>query len=91
MDRIYQVIVEDEVQIGCVHKGSPEFEAAREQMIQRETMAIECFDHNAARGTLRGSFFFSELEIARSYALLNLQSVQQRLSANMDRILDYRD
>lgn len=91
MERIYRVSVKEHVSIDCLLPDDAAFAEAREAIIYRECMAIERFHENAEAGTLRGEYYFSSLDNARSYALLNLQADQQRLSANINRVLGYED
>lgn len=89
MKRLYRVTVADEVIIDCVYAGTPAFLQGQESAIKRESIVIEHFHENAARGRLQGTFYFTSLDNARSYALLNLQAAQERLAANMDRTLRF--
>ena len=91
MERIYRVRVGEEVSIDCLRPEAPEFDEVQEAVIHREGVTIEHFHNNASAGTLPGDHYFSSLDNARSYALLNLQAVQQRLSANINRVLNYAD
>lgn len=89
MSRIYRVVVGDDVAIDWLGADGEGYAAALEQLIHRESRAIECFYAHSAAGTLSGSYFFASLDIARSFALLNLKARQQVVADNMDRVLRY--
>jgi len=89
MSRIYCVVVDDDISIDWLAADGEGYAEAQEQLIHRESRAIECFYTHSAAGTLPGRYFFSSLEIARSFALLNLKARQQVVAANMDRVLRY--
>ncbi|MEE4279076.1 MAG: hypothetical protein V2I82_11470 [Halieaceae bacterium] len=90
MARIYRVKVgDDDVAIDWLGADGEGYAKAKDRLIHRESLAIECFYDHSASGTLHGNFYFSSLDIARSFALLNLKARQQVVAANMDRILRY--
>jgi hypothetical protein len=89
MSRIYRVVVGEDVAIDWLGADGEDYAEAQERLIQRESLAIACFYDHSAAGTLTGNYYFASLEIARSFALLNLKARQQVVAANMDRVLRY--
>ena len=91
MEPVYRVVVDDEVELSRLTPETPGFAEASGHVIQRESHAIERFHKHIARRNLRGTYYFATLMAARGFALLCLKAAEQRLAANMDRVIDFTD
>ena len=66
------------------------YRALSEQVILRERDAIQLFRDKKDQGEdLDGIYVFANLENARSYALLQLMTIQERVADNLDEIQAY--
>ena len=78
------------VSIAKVTPASPDYAKAREGMILRDRDAIKHFNKKRAlRRGPRGTHSFQHLDVARTFAMLCLEDVQQGVADNIDRVLAY--
>lgn len=87
---LYLVTVRDAlVSIDAIEPGADRYAAAEESVIYRERDAIELHREATADSAASGSWSFASLENAKSFALLHMKTIEQRVADNLDWIQAY--
>ncbi len=88
---VYQVVIKDlEVSIKKIGPSAKAYKKASEKVILRERDAIERYRDATKKGLpANGSWHFASLENAKSFALLQLKTIEQSVEDNLDRIQGY--
>ena len=70
-----------------VKPGKRGYDKARKNAILRERDAIALFNQLATQGkTLDGVYSFQSLDIAKTFALMHLKSLEHQIAGNLDRV-----
>lgn len=88
---LYSVRVEaSDVEITRLEPGTDAYEEANGKAILRERDAIELFGEQKETGDRDGVYTFHNLDNAKTFALLHLQSLEAQVESALDRIEAYQ-
>ena len=74
-----------------IKPGKRGYEKARKNMILRERDAIALFNQLATHGKpLNGEYSFESLDIAKTFALMYLKSIEHQIATNLDHVQAYK-
>jgi hypothetical protein len=79
-----------EASLRSVKPGKRGYEKACKNVILRERDAIALFNQIATQGqTLDGVYSFQSLDIAKTFALLYLKSIDHQIAGNLDQVQNF--
>lgn len=83
-------VAESKVRIERLTPNDKDYESFTERVMLRERDAIQAFRDRKDRGdSLDGLYIFANLENAKSFALLQLMTIQEGVADNLDEIQAY--
>jgi len=88
---LFKVTVADSrVRVERLTPRDKDYQSLSEQVMLRERDAIQAFRDKKDRGdSLDGLYIFANLENAKSFALLQLMTIQESVADNLDEIQAY--